>query len=219
VDTHLPRQVQHPGGSGKLGSFNLLGGARMSQVGQLPRPVLIAIVGAVAVAALIFATSHKGGGSSSTSSTPPSTQPAQPKTSSQAGSKAQPGTPAAQSSSPAPTNGGQPAAGSSARTLPSPVKKALDAHKVVVLLFWNPKGADDRSVKQTVDGLSNRGGEVAKFTDTLQNVARYAQVTSTNAVAQTPTVVVVDRKGHGLRATGYLDDQTVDQLVVDALRQ
>ena len=47
---------------------------------------------------------------------------------------------------------------------------ALDAKKTVVILFWNKNGVDDRSVKKSVDRLSRRGGEVAKFTDTVKNL-------------------------------------------------
>ena len=53
--------------------------------------------------------------------------------------------------------------------------KALDAKKTVVLLFWNKNGVDDRSVKESVDRLSRRGGKVAMFTDTVKNLSRYTR--------------------------------------------
>jgi hypothetical protein len=182
----------------------------MSQaVSSLPRPLLLAIVGVAAVFALMFAT--RRGGESSPTTPAPSTQSA-----SSAGTQAKPATASRKGSGPA-----KPAehpVSLSKHTLPAPVKRALDSHKVVVLLFWNPRGSDDRSVKQSFDSISSRGGAVAKFTDTLGNLSRYTRVTGTNAVAQTPTVVVVDRQGNGRSATGFQDSATVDQLVVDSLK-
>lgn len=112
---------------------------------------------------------------------------------------------------------GRPGAGTRSRTLPRPVKRALDAHKVVVLLFWSRRGTDDRSVKSAVDSLSRRGGKVAVFTDRSKNAARYTKITTAAAVEQTPTLVVVNRHGQARTATGYLDRETVEQYVVDAL--
>jgi hypothetical protein len=105
------------------------------------------------------------------------------------------------------------------RTLPPAVKRALDAHKVVVLLFWNPKGTDDRAAKDAVDSVGKRGGKVAVFTNDLAHLARYIRVTSPANVTQSPTLVVVDSKGNAQTATGYLDAASVDQYVVDALRK
>jgi hypothetical protein len=179
-------------------------------IGSLPRPILYAIVGAAAVLALLFAT-RRGGESSPTTPAPSKSQPA-----TSPGTKSNSGTQAKQGSGGASSAGHR--ASVSQRTLPTPVKRALDAHKVVVLLFWNPSGSDDRSVKQSFDSVSSRGGAVAKFTDTLRNLSRYTRLTGTQAVGQTPTVVVVDRRGNGRFATGFQDSATVDQLVVDSLK-
>ena len=62
--------------------------------------------------------------------------------------------------------------------LPGPVARALDAKKTVVILFWNRKGVDDRSVKQAVDRLPRRNGQVVKFTDSVKNLSRYTRVTT-----------------------------------------
>jgi hypothetical protein len=104
------------------------------------------------------------------------------------------------------------------RTLPKPVKKALDQNKVVVLLIWNPRGSEDKNVKSAVDGIDRRGGKVAVFTDKPENIARYTSITAATTVAQTPALVVVNRDQVARKATGYLDSVTVDQYVVDALK-
>jgi hypothetical protein len=191
----------------------------VSQVAQLPRPLLIALVGAAAVGAFLFAT--RGGNSSSTTPAPQSHSTAAKQSSHAASSKAQTGSKTgtgSQTSKPGISSGGGTMSASAATTLPAPVQKALDAHKVVVLLFWNRRGVDDRSVKASVDSISTRGGRVAKFTDTLGHLARYTRVTGSTAVTQTPTLLVIDRHRAGEVSTGYLDTTSVDQLVVDALR-
>jgi hypothetical protein len=188
----------------------------VAQVTQLPRPLLIALVGAAGVLALLFATrqggqeSAGGGGGPVPAESTESAKPAGEQTRPGAGTK--PG-----ESRAARGEAGQ--GGSATRlTLPAPVERALDADKVVVLLFWNPRGSEDRAVKGSVDGLSRRNGKVAVFSDTLGNVSRYTRVTANEPVTQTPTVVVVDRGQNGRVATGYVDGASIEQLVVDALR-
>jgi hypothetical protein len=174
---------------------------------SLPRPLLIALLGTVAVAGVFLLT--RGG--SDQAAAPPAPAPA-PETSAPA-----------PSGTAAPPAAGRAEPGRSAadrprrRTLPAPVQRALDANKVLVLLFWNPRGVDDRSVKSAVDGLSRGSGKVAVFSDRPKNLARYTKITAGVDVTQTPTLVVVDRQGEARKATGYLDPDTVEQYVVDAL--
>jgi hypothetical protein len=174
----------------------------MSQTIQsLPRPVLIVIVGAAAAVALMFATRK---GNETTTSPAPAQQ--QSTTSTQAGSGNQTTKPPAAKPVPA-----------SARTLPAPVARAVQAHKVVVILFWNPAGSDDHAVRRALAGVSTRHGRVAKFADTMNHLARYTRITGMQAVTQTPTIVVVGRNGKGQATSGFQDTATVDQLVVDAI--
>jgi hypothetical protein len=188
-------------------------------VTSLPRPALMGIVGLLAVVAVFMFTRGRGEEEVSAPATPaPSEQSspsaAAPSDSAPSGSAAAPATPSEIVKTRAPTAG--PAATKS-RTLPAPVKRALDKNKVVVLLIWNPRGSDDKNVKNAVDGLSRRGGKVAVFTDRPENVARYTTITAAAELAQTPTLIVVNRDQVARKATGYLDPETVDQYVVDAL--
>jgi hypothetical protein len=206
-------------------------------IGTLPRPVLMAIVGGVLVIAMFVLT--RGNGNQTSSSPPPAatappsgnnggTPATQPKAPAQSGAPSQPSstpsgsaTPSTNSTSKPGAKGGSPsgspgATSSRARTLPKPVSKAVSQHKVIVLLFWSPRGTDDRDVKHAVDSLSHRGGKVAVFTDRPKNVARYTRISAAINVVQTPTLVVVDRKGNARVATGYLDRETVAQYVIDA---
>jgi hypothetical protein len=171
-------------------------------IAALPRPVLLGVVGVVLIVAVLF-TTHKPGGTTSTPSTPaPAQTTASPSSTTQA-----PGTPA------------KPASRPTGKGLPAPVQRALDAKKVVVVLFWNPRAIDDRSVKGSIDRLPRRGGKVAVFSDSVKRLSRYTRITAATNVSQTPTLVVVNRKGQAEVQTGYLDFQTIGQYVQNALRR
>jgi hypothetical protein len=174
-----------------------------------PRPTLLVLLGVVLIAGLFMF--MRKGGSDETASTPApaATQPsaATPAPGSSTTTPAAPAKPPAAGKTPSKDQ---------ARTLPGAVKRALDAHKVVVLLFWSPRGVDDRAVKSAVDGLPNHG-KVAVFSDDLKQVPRYTKITAGANIVQTPTLVVTNKKGEARVATGYLDPTTVEQYVVDAL--
>jgi hypothetical protein len=208
VDTHLLQQVQPNGGSGKLGPFDL------AVIAALPRPVLLGVLGVVLVGGVFLATHRPGStssssGSSSTSAAPAATPTTQPDASSTTKSNSS-------QSKPGPSGSSKPA---TSKGLPTPVKHALDAKKVVVVLFWNPRAVDDRSVKSSVDRLPRRGGKVAVFSDSVKNLSRYTRITAAASVTQTPSLVVVNRKGQAEVQTGYLDYQTLAQYVQNALRR
>jgi hypothetical protein len=182
---------------------------------SLPRPVLIGLLGVVAIAGVFLLTRGRGG---EETAAPPTSAPTTP---TPAAPKTAPKSAAAPTAKPNESTRAPKSAATNAtrsRTLPAAVKRALDKQKVIALLFWNPRGTDDRSVKSAVSGLSRQGGKVAVFTDTPKNLARYVKITAAAEVTQTPTLIVVNRKGVARKATGYLDPETVKQYVVDALK-
>ncbi len=174
---------------------------------SLPRPVLLAIIGTVLFAGMFMFTRSRSGGSdtASTPATPAQQTPATP----------------APASKPAPAEGAAATADSktSGEGLPVAVGRALDKKKVVVLLFWNSKAVDDRSVHESVARLSRHGGRVAVFDDTVRNLSHYTRITGTAQVTQTPSLVIVDRRGAAQVKTGYLDFETIDQFVDTARRR
>ena len=202
MDTHLFRQVQPKGGSGKLGPFDFA-----MSVGTLPRPALLGIVGVVLVGAVFFMT-HK----SSTTSTPTTPAPATSTPPATPGSSTQPSTPGSA------TPGTQSTTGPAGKGLPHRVKAALDAHKVVVILFWNRRGVDDRSVKASLDSLPHKR-VVATFSDRVNNISRYTRITAAATVSTTPSLVIVNRQGQAEVVSGYVDRETLNQYVLNALRR
>ena len=191
MDTHLFRQVQLYGGSGRLGHL-------FTVIATLPRPVLLAIVGVV-LAGSLFVFSRRG--AETTPSVPAPSETVQP-------------SPPAKSTPPAADKGEL-----GGRGLPSRVARALDAKKTVVILFWNKGGVDDRSVKNSVDQLPRRGGRTAVFTDKVANLSSYTRITAAASVTQTPALVVVNPEGKAEVLNGYYDLQTLRQYVQNAARR
>ena len=102
--------------------------------------------------------------------------------------------------------------------LPRSVAKAVASKKVVVLYFWNSKAADDRQVRREVRGVARHKGKVVVHVASIGDISRYAPITRGVDVQQSPTVVVVDRNLKGDKLEGFVDQQTIDQAVSDALR-
>jgi hypothetical protein len=102
--------------------------------------------------------------------------------------------------------------------LPKPVAAAIDERKVLVLLFWNKDSADDRAVRRELKAVDRWNGEVSVQAAPVGKVSKYASITRGADVAQSPTTLVVDRNLKVTPLVGYVDSTSVDQAVLDALR-
>jgi hypothetical protein len=102
--------------------------------------------------------------------------------------------------------------------LPVRVLRALGERKVVVLLFWSPKSAEDKAVRKSLTGVDRHDGKVLAHATHIKRIAAYGQITRGADVAQSPTVVVVDRNRKVETLVGYVDRPSIDQAVTDALR-
>jgi hypothetical protein len=102
--------------------------------------------------------------------------------------------------------------------LPQRVTRAIGDHKVVVLLFWSPKAAEDKAVRKALTGIDRHDGKVLAHATHIKRIAAYQQITRGAQVEQSPTVVVVDRRREVRTLVGYVDRTSIDQAVADALR-
>jgi hypothetical protein len=102
--------------------------------------------------------------------------------------------------------------------LPLRVLRALGDHKVVVLLFWSPKAAEDKAVRKALSNIDRHKGKVLAHATHVKRIAAYGQITRGADVEQSPTIVVVDRNRKVETLVGYVDRITIDQAVTDALR-
>lgn len=100
--------------------------------------------------------------------------------------------------------------------LPLSVLKAIADKKVLVMLFWNPKAADDAAVRREMRSV--KGKSVFKHVADIKSVARYSSLTRGVNLAQSPTIMVVDRKLQATALTGFVDAAEIRQAVADASR-
>jgi hypothetical protein len=97
------------------------------------------------------------------------------------------------------------------------VKAALDAHKAVALLFYNPPAADDQAVKQELAAVPTHRGRVVKVAVPLTELSSYTAVTQQVPVNMSPTLVVIARDGQAGEIAGFADKVEIAQRVADAL--
>lgn len=97
------------------------------------------------------------------------------------------------------------------------IETALNKHRVLAILFYNPSAADDRAVKHELDAIPARGGKVVKLAVPLSELSRYPVITNQVQVTESPTLVVIDGQRKADMLTGFLDQLELSQRVSDAL--
>jgi hypothetical protein len=97
------------------------------------------------------------------------------------------------------------------------VKRALQDHKVLALLFYNPAAADDRAVHSELRSIPVRGGKVVKMTVPLQNLGNYSGLLNEIPVNFSPTLVLIDRNRQADAIAGFADSYEIAQRVDAAL--
>ncbi len=102
--------------------------------------------------------------------------------------------------------------------LPADVARAVRREKVVALLFWNSRSPEDRRVRGALRDANTYDGRVFIRVAPISDIARYAPITRGVDVAQSPTLVVVDRDLHAESLVGYVARTTIRQALADAIR-
>jgi hypothetical protein len=127
-------------------------------------------------------------------------------------------TPSAASGSGQSAAAAKPGEATQASGLPLRVLKAIADRKVVALLFWSPKAPEDKAVRQALSKIDRHDGKVLAHATHIKRIAAYQQITRGANVDQSPTIVVIDRNLSVETLVGYVDRETIDQAVSDALR-
>jgi len=102
--------------------------------------------------------------------------------------------------------------------LPKPVRQALRKNKVLVLLFWNGKSADDKAVRAAMKKVDRWDGRVSVQVANIKKISKYGRISRGVDVEQSPTIVVTGPDLNAETLVGYVDTTTIDQTVVDAFR-
>jgi hypothetical protein len=95
------------------------------------------------------------------------------------------------------------------------VEADLAKGDVVVLLFWNPSGTDDKSVHQAVRALKS-AKHVAIQEAAASQVASFGSVTRGVQVYTTPTILVIAKTGKAIVLTGVQDAFAIEQAIDEA---
>ncbi len=97
------------------------------------------------------------------------------------------------------------------------VERELAQNKTVVILFWSPRGAEDIAVRQQVPIAARAlGGSVAVHYALPHQVTEYGKITNSVQVNQTPTILIVDKRGQAATLTGLTDAFAIEQAVGEA---
>lgn len=111
-----------------------------------------------------------------------------------------------------------PAKSAPAKTL-SPeaqVESQLKAGKTVLILFWNPHGAEDAAVHGELPAVQRHlGGKVAVHYASAGQLGEYGTVTHAVQINQTPTLVIVNPHGQATVLTGLTDAFAIEQAVTE----
>jgi len=97
------------------------------------------------------------------------------------------------------------------------VQRAMRAHDVVAMLFFNPAATDDKAVKQELAVVPTHHGRVVKLTIPLREIANYTAVTEQVPVNLSPTLVLVAPNGQADEIVGFSDRFEIGQRVDQAL--
>ena len=104
-----------------------------------------------------------------------------------------------------------------ALTSPNPGRaaRAVRHHQKVVILFRNHRGLDDRQMVAVAHEVDRRTKALVLI-DPVDAVDRYGKLVQDLGVSETPSVVIIDRKGKARLLEGYVDSATLTQAVSDA---
>jgi hypothetical protein len=98
------------------------------------------------------------------------------------------------------------------------VEADLKRGKIVLLLFWNPKGADDAAVRKEVRTLAGHGKKLALHEALAGQVATFGSITRGVQVEQTPTILIINKRGRATALTGFTDAFSLEQAIAEARR-
>ena len=129
-----------------------------------------------------------------------------------------PAKPAAKTPTPTHTSTSSSSAASALATRSSAqrsVEADLAKGKIVVLLFWNPQGAEDVTVHDALRTLAGSHGVAIQEAPASQ-VASYGSITRGVQVYATPTILVINKRGQTIVLTGLQEAFSIQQAIAEA---
>ncbi len=97
------------------------------------------------------------------------------------------------------------------------ITSAIEAHKVVAVLFYNPAAADDVAMDHELGALPKHGSKVVKLAVPVSELTNFAIITQQVPVVTAPTLVLIDSSRQATTITGFADTLEISQRIDDAL--
>jgi len=99
------------------------------------------------------------------------------------------------------------------------VERELERGKVVAVLFWNPKGAVDATVRRELRAAGRaQHGKLAVHVARSNLVGSFGSFTHTVQVYSTPTILLINTKGSTSSLTGLTDAFSIGQAIKELKR-
>jgi hypothetical protein len=112
---------------------------------------------------------------------------------------------------------GSKTAASGAPRMQVAVEHELAQNKTVLIVFWSPRGSEDIAVRQQVPIAAHAlGRSVAVHYALPHQVTQYGKITNSVQVNQTPTILIVNKRGQATTLTGLTDAFAIEQAVGEA---
>jgi hypothetical protein len=116
-------------------------------------------------------------------------------------------------------NSQQSKAASGVPAMQAVVEGELKHGKVVAVLFWNPKGAVDATVRRELRAAGRaQHGKLAVHVARSNQVGSFGSFTHTVQVYSTPTILLINAKGTTSSLTGLTDSFSIGQAIKELKR-
>ena len=97
------------------------------------------------------------------------------------------------------------------------VEGELKGGKLVAILFWNPKGADDAAVRRELEAVGRAlGGKLVVHQASASQVGSFGSITRAVQIYQTPTILIINKHGQATVLTGLTDAFSLEQAIEEA---
>jgi hypothetical protein len=102
-------------------------------------------------------------------------------------------------------------------SMQAPVERELKQGKVVAILFWNPAAFVDAAVRRELHAVGHAlGGKIAVHDARAKQVGSFGSFTRAVQVYQTPTILIVNKRGQASALTGLTDAFSIQQAIREA---
>lgn len=96
------------------------------------------------------------------------------------------------------------------------VEDELAQGRIVALLFWSPKGADDAAVRSAIEKLAKSDHGLAVHVAAAKEVASFGSITRGIQVYGTPTTLILGAHGKTQTLNGLQDAYAIQQAINEA---